>query len=88
MWSSHSPTRLPPPRSRASWPSAASRAYPITSNRLTATPVHQVIGRDASTMIPARLKPALTSVTWFGFSPHRYAIAANRRPNGRLTYSE
>jgi hypothetical protein len=70
-WSSHSPTGLDVPRSRASWPSAESSAKPTTSAAYTATPSAQDGRASATAAIPAKLHAALSAVTWFGVSPAR-----------------
>ena len=76
MWSSHSPDVLPPPRSRASWPSAESSAYPMASASITPTPSSQVGGTSASSAIPVNENSALIAVTAFGVRPRRKATAA------------
>lgn len=75
-WSSHSPAALPPPRSRASCPSAESKANPTASAAQTAIPSPQEGSVSATAAAAAKLNAALTSVTWFGVSPSPYDPAA------------
>lgn len=87
-WSSHSPAALPPPRSRASWPSAESKANPRASAAQTASPRPHEGAATATRATAAKLRAALISVTWFGVSPSAYEPAARYRPTGRLTNRE
>lgn len=62
-WSSHSPAALPPPRSRASCPSAESKANPTARAAHTAIPSPHEGAASATAATAAKLKAALTSVT-------------------------
>ncbi|CPU67181.1 Uncharacterised protein [Mycobacteroides abscessus] len=87
-WSSHSPAALPDRESRASWPSAESRAYPRTRSTTAASDDPSVGSASAIVAIPASVVAALTSVTASGVRPSTYAPAASGRPRGRLTKRE
>ena len=78
----------PPPRRRASWPSAESRAYPSSSVAVMRSALKTVGSDQPIRMTPAMDEPALSQVTWLGLKPTTKASAASRRPNGRLTHRE
>ena len=87
-WSSHSPDRVPPPRSRASCPSLASSAYPSTKAPVTSSAVGTPGFRAASATMLPKVKTAPIAVTWFGVRPTWWAAAAKTRPSGRLITNE